>query len=90
MVPAAPVLPVAAGWLVPLEASRIVGRIREGFPPAKLIEDGIALTYTFSAGIVEAFAGDDRSSILRPSDRALYAAKREGRNCTRVGLAAAD
>ena len=55
MVPAAPVLPVAAGWLVPLEASRIVGRIREGFPPAKLIEDGIALTYTFSAGIVEAF-----------------------------------
>jgi GGDEF domain-containing protein len=70
------------------DASRIIGRIREGYPPARLIEDGIDLPYTFSAGIAEARPGDDRSWILRRADRALYAAKREGRNCTMVGVAA--
>ena len=70
------------------DASRIIGRIREGYPPARLIEDGVDLPYTFSAGIAEARPGDDRSWILRRADRALYAAKREGRNCTMVGVAA--
>jgi diguanylate cyclase len=70
------------------DASRIVGRIREGFPPARLVEDGIDLPYTFSAGIAQAQPGDDRSSILRRADRAMYAAKGEGRDCTRVSPAA--
>ncbi|WP_445505394.1 GGDEF domain-containing protein, partial [Microvirga sp. G4-2] len=70
------------------EASCIVARIRDGFPPARLLEDGLDLPYTFSAGITEAWAGDDRSSILRRADRALYAAKGEGRNCTRISPAA--
>lgn len=69
------------------DAFRIIARIREGFPPARLIEDGIDLPYTFSAGIAEALVGDDRSSILRRADRALYAAKGEGRNCTKVSFA---
>jgi diguanylate cyclase (GGDEF)-like protein len=70
------------------DASRIIDRIREGFPPARQVEDGIDLPYTFSAGIAEALVGDDRSSILRRADRALYAAKGEGRNCTRIAAAA--
>ena len=70
------------------DASCIIDRIREGFPPARLVEDGFDLPYTFSAGIAEALAGDDRSSILRRADRALYAAKGEGRNCTRIAAAA--
>lgn len=69
-------------------ASRILARIRDGFPPARLVEDGIELAYTFSAGIAVALEGDDRSSLLRRADRALYAAKGEGRNCTRVSFAA--
>jgi diguanylate cyclase (GGDEF)-like protein len=69
-------------------AARIIDRIRDCFPPARLIEDGFDLPYTFSAGVTEALVGDDRSSILRRADRALYAAKGEGRNCTRVAMAA--
>jgi diguanylate cyclase (GGDEF)-like protein len=70
------------------EAFRIIGRIRDGFPSARRDGDGIDLPYTFSAGIAESLSGDDRSSILRRADRALYAAKGEGRNCTRIGVAA--
>jgi len=72
----------------PIEAEAIIGRIRDGFPLARLINDGIDLLYTFSAGIAEAVAGDDRSSILRRADRALYTAKATGRNCTRIDLEA--
>jgi diguanylate cyclase (GGDEF)-like protein len=70
------------------EASGIVGRIRDGYPAARLVEEGFDVPYTFSAGVAEAMAGDDRSSILRRADRALYAAKGEGRNCTMIGVAA--
>ncbi len=70
------------------EAVRIVERIREAFPPALLGRAGPELSYTFSAGVTEVLPHDDRSSILYRADRALYAAKREGRNCTRVGFAA--
>ena len=66
------------------DATDIIGRIRQNFPLARLVEDGVELTCTFSAGVAEARPGDDRSSILRRADRALYAAKGEGRNCTRV------
>jgi diguanylate cyclase (GGDEF)-like protein len=68
------------------EAVRIVERIREAFPPAVLRNSGLELAYTFSAGVTEALPHDDRSSILYRADRALYAAKGEGRNCTRIGF----
>jgi diguanylate cyclase (GGDEF)-like protein len=65
---------------------RIIDRIRDGFPPALLAHSKLELPCTFSAGVTEALPDDDRSSILRRADRALYAAKAEGRNRTRVGL----
>jgi diguanylate cyclase (GGDEF)-like protein len=67
------------------DAVRIVERIRDGFPPAILRHNGRELPCTFSAGVTEALPDDDRSSILRRADRALYAAKEEGRNRTRIG-----
>lgn len=66
------------------DAMRILDRIRDGFPPAVLGHSGLELSYTFSAGVTEALPDDDRSSILRRADRALYAAKEEGRNRTRI------
>jgi diguanylate cyclase (GGDEF)-like protein len=68
------------------EAVCVLDRIRDGFPPAVLSYNGLTLTCTFSAGVTEALPDDDRSSILRRADRALYAAKADGRNCTRAGL----
>ncbi|ANY77637.1 hypothetical protein BB934_04805 [Microvirga ossetica] len=63
----------------------IVERIRKGFTPAHFAAGAIDLPCTFSAGISEAVTGDDRASILRRADRALYAAKSAGRNCTTIG-----
>jgi diguanylate cyclase (GGDEF)-like protein len=71
---------------VPLDdAVRIIDRIRDGLPPAMLGHIRLELPCTFSAGVTEALPDDDRSSILRRADRALYAAKEEGRNRTRIG-----
>jgi diguanylate cyclase (GGDEF)-like protein len=72
----------------PDQASAIVDRIRDGFPPARLDGEGVELPCTFSAGIAESLVGDDRISILRRADRALYAAKDDGRNRTMIGVAA--
>jgi diguanylate cyclase (GGDEF)-like protein len=65
-------------------AVRIIERIRDGFPAAVLRHNGLELPCTFSAGVTEALPDDERSSILRRADRALYAAKAEGRNRTRI------
>jgi PleD family two-component response regulator len=51
---------------------------------AVLGHSGLELPCTFGAGVTEALPDDDRSSILRRADRALYAAK-EGRNRTGIG-----
>jgi diguanylate cyclase (GGDEF)-like protein len=67
------------------DAVRIIDRVRDGFPPAVLEHNGLELPCIFSAGVTEALPDDDRSSILRRADRALYAAKKEGRNRTRIG-----
>ncbi|UVF21606.1 diguanylate cyclase [Microvirga terrae] len=68
-------------------AVRIIERIRDGFPAATLKHNGLELPSTFSAGVAEALPDDDRSSILRRADRALYTAKAEGRNRTKIGSA---
>jgi diguanylate cyclase (GGDEF)-like protein len=71
------------------DAVRIIDRVRDGFPPGVLGHSGLKLPCTFSAGVTEALPDDDRSSILRRADRALYTAKEEGRNRTRIGSEAA-
>jgi len=70
------------------EAARQLDGIRAGFPPATLPDQATRRPVAFSAGLTEALPHDDRSSILYRADRALYAAKAEGRNCTRLGFGA--
>jgi diguanylate cyclase (GGDEF)-like protein len=68
------------------EAVRLIEQLRENFPSATLNDCALDLPYTFSVGVTEALPHDDRSSTLYRADRALYAAKREGRNCIKVGF----
>jgi GGDEF domain-containing protein len=60
--------------------------VRAGFPSDRLPEPLSDLRFTFSAGVTESLPHDDRSSTLYRADRALYEAKPEGRNCTRIGF----
>ncbi|RZJ09826.1 MAG: diguanylate cyclase [Rubrivivax sp.] len=40
------------------------------------------ITYSFSAGVAQARAGDSVDSVLERADRALYLSKERGRDCT--------
>jgi diguanylate cyclase len=71
------------------DAGRVLDEVRTGFPAATLPDHATRRPVTFSAGLTEALPHDDRSSILYRADRALYAAKAEGRNCTRIGFGGA-
>jgi diguanylate cyclase (GGDEF)-like protein len=68
------------------DAARLISGIRAGFPPVTMPDQATRRPIAFSAGLTAALPHDDRSSILYRADRALYVAKAEGRNCTRIGL----
>lgn len=67
-------------------AVETVERIRTTIAEHSVSDLERALTITVSAGLCMARKNDGRgtASLLKLSDRALYAAKRSGRNCTRM------
>ncbi|MCB8820887.1 GGDEF domain-containing protein [Microvirga rosea] len=70
----------------PNRAIQIIDAIRTNFPVFDLPRLAPNIVCTFSAGVTESLPYDDRSSIMYRADRALYAAKRDGRNCTRLSF----
>jgi diguanylate cyclase len=68
------------------DAARLINEIRASFPAVTMPDQATRRPIAFSAGLTAALPHDDRSSILYRADRALYVAKAEGRNCTRIGL----
>lgn len=69
------------------EAQVICERLRAEFAGAAMVlEDGSHVWTTVSAGIAAIGAEDDRTTVMRVADAALYAAKRAGRD--RLVLAA--
>ncbi|MGH9475666.1 MAG: GGDEF domain-containing protein [Terriglobales bacterium] len=66
-----------------VRASLIAERLRSRLEELRVDYEGQALALTASFGIAVAGSGDTWSGILRRADRALYAAKRAGRNCIR-------
>ena len=65
-------------------AVQTVDQLRADFPPVRGEGRAPELTYTFSVGLSEALPQDTKNAILQRADRALYAAKADGRNCIRV------
>ncbi|WP_262032358.1 GGDEF domain-containing protein [Microvirga sp. Mcv34] len=69
-----------------IDAARLIEQVRQGCARGQSWNGEAARSYSFSAGLVEAQIGDDRHTILNRADRALYVAKRQGRNRTKLGL----
>ncbi|MEQ5836843.1 GGDEF domain-containing protein [Marinobacter sp. NFXS9] len=68
-------------------ALSIADRIRLDFAEHPTEYEGSAITHTLTAGIAPIFAADIQLSpqqMIRDADRALYEAKREGRNRCRL------
>jgi diguanylate cyclase (GGDEF)-like protein len=61
-----------------------IERIRKSLMHAPLVPELPELHVTFSAGVMEFQPGDEMRIAIERADRALYQAKSDGRDCTRV------
>ena len=59
-------------------------RVHEAVARAATVHDGAPIRFTFSAGLTQARPGDTAIRLLERADQALYRAKAEGRNQTRL------
>lgn len=68
---------------VALEAAgQLAERLRLRFSEARVLTSaGVSIQCTVSVGVAEWQRGDDRLSFLGRADKAVYAAKRAGKNC---------
>ena len=66
-----------------MRASLIAERLRSRLEEMRVEYEGQQLALTGSFGVAVAAPGDTWSAVLRRADRALYEAKRTGRNCIR-------
>ncbi|MGH9486850.1 MAG: GGDEF domain-containing protein [Terriglobales bacterium] len=66
-----------------VRASLVAERLRSRLEELRVDYEGHPLALTASFGIAVTTSGDTWNSVLRRADRALYAAKRAGRNCIR-------
>lgn len=70
-----------------LSAARSVAeRVRHRFAETPTRYDGQTISHTLSAGLVRVAGdpADDDATLIAMADQALYAAKRDGRNCVRA------
>ncbi len=59
-------------------------RIREAISGKPFVFDGVEVNVTVSQGVAEAAPNERTDHLLARADRALYQAKRDGRNCVRL------
>lgn len=65
-------------------ALRIADKLREAAATASLVFRGETLHATISVGVAERQADEKIEQVISRADQALYAAKRDGRNCCRL------
>lgn len=66
------------------DALRIADKLRESVAEAKTSIGTVDVLATISVGIAERGEGEAIDALIGRTDRALYAAKQSGRNCSRV------
>lgn len=60
----------------------LADRLRSAFAEESVLSaSGVVINCTVSIGIAESFPGESGNSLIRRSDDACYAAKRNGKNC---------
>jgi diguanylate cyclase (GGDEF)-like protein len=70
----------------PAEVAQLpIERLRQGLREADWSEVASGFSVTFSCGIASYVSGETTEDMLNRADNALYRAKNEGRNCTRLG-----
>ena len=62
------------------ESSAVMNRLRDRLHERPLLWDSDRLRVSFSAGIAERHKGEDQDSVIARADKALYEAKRLGKN----------
>lgn len=65
-------------------SSMVCERLRALVAEPIMVEPSVAISVTFSAGLVELNPASDSSATLEAADKALYRAKDSGRNCLRL------
>lgn len=69
---------------LPVDAQTVMDKLRSYIGVLPFHFGGEPVTITFSAGLAAFTPGDTEESVFERSDRALYIAKDEGRNCVKV------
>jgi diguanylate cyclase (GGDEF)-like protein len=66
------------------DAFRLAEKLRQAVESTSVEVDGKAVRTTLSTGVAVRREGEDVDSLIGRADRALYAAKAAGRNCSRL------
>ncbi len=66
------------------EAARVLARLQRVLAASALHHEAGRIALAFSAGVAERAAGEGLQALLARADRAMYAAKRAGKNCVRL------
>jgi diguanylate cyclase len=68
--------------LSPVEFAQAAERLRRAVESSEVRTEGHVLRPTVSCGVTQLMLGDDMDAVFHRADKSLYAAKKDGRNCT--------
>lgn len=67
-------------------AQYVLDRLKQAFQKNPLVYDGKPILMTFSAGVARLTKDENGHGLVMRADAALYQAKHDGRNCTKIAV----